>query len=127
MPLELTTRPWTRAEAMMFRDAATEFSSGVPRRKREQLEQVLRMGRSLGQLAWQAWWNGLSGEQQEVVVRATAKLPARCRLILVNGRIDDPWVAAAVGFVTPLLDLVELDHVLNDNETFEQEHDDAAA
>ena len=99
----LTTRPWTLCEAAAFEDAArtlrgakpeaseppepdaatgraAENLRGVPRRKREQLEDILRRGHVLSLVAWEAWWKRLRKCEQEAVKAASDALPDDWRL-----------------------------------------------
>lgn len=85
----LTTRPWTLAESEAFEKAAAVFESGapgdkkargVPRRKREQLEDILRRGHVLSLVAWEAWWAGLHPEERSAVKAMSNALPEDWRL-----------------------------------------------
>ena len=101
----LTTRPWTLSEAAAFERAAETFRGvrprkrkdsgseegesadhegvadcGVPRRKREQLEDILRRGHVLSLVAWEAWWKRLRKPEQCAVKRASKELPEAWRL-----------------------------------------------
>lgn len=65
----LTTRPWTSEQTAGLMAAVRLFAC-LPRRKREQLESILRRGRILSELGWEAWWKGL-GDGEEAVDPAT--------------------------------------------------------
>ena len=76
----LTTRPWTLYEATAFERAAETLRDGVPRRKREQLEDILRRGHVLSLVAWEAWWKRLRECEQKAVEAASNQLPEAWRL-----------------------------------------------
>ena len=138
----LTTRPWTLTETQAFEKAASVFTSGapsdekrrgVPRRKREQLEDILRRGHVLSLVAWEAWWAALH-PLERITIKSTseAALPESWRLPAPgcktragleapkwDGHFDlSPWIylgkdKAQDGeekhfYVTPLIDLLTL-------------------
>ena len=150
----LTTRPWTLSEAAAFERAA-ELLRGVPRRKREQLEDILRRGHVLSLVAWEAWWKRLRKCEQKAAEAASDALPDDWRLPCPKDDAEragceaarwgahlprSPWIdveangaqqqcngkqePATVGqggqnakrppryYVTPLLDLLALDHLM---------------
>ena len=75
----LTTRPWTLTEAMQFEQAAEmlrDRKTGLPRRKREQLDDILRRGHVLSLVAWEAWWKGLRDHERCAVRKASGALEA---------------------------------------------------
>jgi hypothetical protein len=114
--MHLTTRPWTITESQKCREAAKQLQR-IPRRKREQLETILRLGYQLSLLAWESWWNHLREREQKQI---------RC----VNNILGDPlsvpdidrspWRAferesdgkqVTFAYSTPFLDLLALQHV----------------
>lgn len=110
--MHLTTRPWTLSESDQF-VAAAQLLAYLPRRKREQIETIVRLGYSLSLLAWESWWKGLPKKQQGLFERANSALPATLRLCDPSkspwrnlGSTDSPY------WVTPLVDLLALQHVL---------------
>ena len=129
----LTSRPWTVRQSAAFEEAARAFEK-VPRRKREQMESILRRGLALSRLAWEDWWKGL----EPVSVNGTEKsgqaffrddfkpmLPQGWQLgddASDKTRLD-PWIELHENgdtggpgvFATPLLDLLELHDVLKDS------------
>ncbi len=119
----LTTRPWTLSQMEAFLAATQEFRK-LPRRKREQLDSVLRRGDVLWDLAWEAWWNGLR-DSERVALRDVAKLLAPSGLDLLAGdtvpagdpRAIRPWMSrreesGRLAHVTPFMDLLALDDIL---------------
>jgi len=116
----LTTRPWTHEEFSTFVEAAESFQC-VPRGKREQLEEILRMGGPLGDLAWLRWKNSLTKQQWELCRTTKDKLPVRFR---PNDLEKCGWCNA--GFpnrerYTPFLDILALQHVFGLEGSKEQE------
>ena len=126
----LTTRPWTQTQAECFEHAARLFrdkKEGVPRRKREQLDGILRRGRVLSLVAWEAWWKRLRDSERVTVQKTKKALESSWEAwCLPNTDEDDPWnhlevnpwvyVGEAEGgqgtrrhYVTPFLDLLALD------------------
>lgn len=125
--LLLTTRPWTAKDSGRFIDAARRLTrprDGIPRRKREQWESILRMGRKLGGLAFEAWWKGLTAGQRKAFDEACCEggcLPPRWQLGPGADKIPDPWKPLGESkssqvFATPLLDLLSLQDVLADSQ-----------
>ena len=137
----LTTRPWTLTETEAFEKAAAVFESGVPgdekprgvpRRKREQLEDILRRGHVLSLVAWEAWWAGLHPLERRAVKAMSAAFPEDWRLPAPgcktragldapkwDGLFDpSPWIYLGKDkdrdgeeknyYVTPLIDLLTL-------------------
>ena len=166
----LTTRPWTLSEAKAFESAAEKLRDGVPRRKREQLEDILRRGHVLSLVAWEAWWKRLRKPEQDAVKHASKELPESWQL--PNPREDPeragceaaqwgehlpltPWIDVEVNaarqqdngerkpatdaqagqaakrrlryYVTPLLDLLALDHLTASDEGRQNRDDDGTA
>ena len=126
----LTTRLGTLTETAAFEAAALRFRQDVPRRKREQLEDILRRGHVLSLMAFEAWWKGLRSHERKALAKASDKLPEPWRLPAPSeeragpeaaasaGRIDlSPWIAMGTHdnskryLVTPLLDLLALDNL----------------
>lgn len=131
----LTTRPWKQTEAEQFERAAGLFrdrKSGVPRRKREQLDDILRRGHVLSLVAWELWWSRLRDGERNTVERASAALGEAWRLPRPGekraGREAgqwihlpiSPWIHLGKGsqgaeerhyYVTPLLDFLALDNL----------------
>ena len=126
----LTTRPWTQTQAECFERAARLFrdkKEGVPRRKREQLDGILRRGRVLSLVAWEAWWKRLRDCEREAVRNTTKALKCSWETWCLPRSDDDgmwkqldvnPWfyvgeLAEGEGtrryYVTPFLDLLALD------------------
>lgn len=136
----LTTRPWTIVETGAMIVAATEFSR-VPRRKREQLEGILRRGYVPSLLAWEAWWKGLSSDEHEVMRAMRHNLPFALQSpdVRFAAQFDfEPWMhvtgdglpASPRYFRTPLLDLLVLQDVIrarrpDERETGAGEEDEA--
>lgn len=124
--LFLTTRPWTAKQCLELLDAAQLFRS-IPRRKREQLEEILRLGRSLSLLAWTSWRKGLRSEERAVLDEVGACLEhSGLRLRPAEGEwvrqfTYEPWlerlekVGDTTCHWTPLLDLLSLGDVLNES------------
>jgi GGDEF domain-containing protein len=115
--MALTTRPWTRTEydAMVV---AKEYFDQVPRRKQEQLEDILRRGRELSLLGWEDWWKGLRDQERQAVRDANEKLPAAWSSAPPAGEGWDvsigPWFQrreASRVYETAWLDLVALGDV----------------
>lgn len=117
----LSTRPWSSSETAKFVEAARELQR-IPRRKREQLESILRLGSELSELAWQSWRKGLTKcERERLDQKVNASLPEALRLPDVT---KSPWlgrhevsgirandIEIKDEFRTPLLDLLALQHV----------------
>lgn len=129
--MRLTTRPWTAPQSALFATAAQVLAGGVPRRKREQLEGILRRGLAPSRLAWEGWWKSLTPDEQTVVDKVRAHLEgAGCALESNAPASPDaaaspacpivpwwPWAQQADNvYVTPFLDLLSL------NDTLGQEH-----
>ena len=137
----LTTRPWTLAESEAFEKAAVVFESGapgdkkargVPRRKREQLEDILRRGHVLSLAAWEAWWAGLHPAERCAVKSMSKALPQYWSLPAPGCKVRagpeapkwrkhldlSPWIHLGPDkvqdgkekhyYVTPLIDLLTL-------------------
>jgi hypothetical protein len=122
--LVLTTRPWEANQCGPLIEAARFFRDAVPRRKREQLDAILRRGRSLSLLAWTAWLKGLRPiERESLRTLGTLLESAGLKLETGTGHWQDqftvgPWLAA-IGehagtkyYSTPFLDLLALSDVL---------------
>ena len=136
----LTTRPWTQTEGERFECAAGLFrdrENGVPRRKREQLDGILRRGHVLSLVAWEAWWNRLRDGEREAVTHASQALAEAWRL---PSPCEDragckarhwkhlplyPWIHLGTEgdgadakhyYVTPLLDFLALDNLAGSDE-----------
>ena len=136
----LTTRPWTQAEAEQFERAACMLrhqKEGIPRRKREQLDGILRRGHVLSLVAWEAWWNRLRDCERDAVKSASAALAEAWRL---PSPCEDragcearhwkhlplyPWIhlgkagdgaAEKHYYVTPFLDFLALDNLAGSGE-----------
>jgi hypothetical protein len=111
--MHLTTRPWTANEARRCSQAAVDLQS-VARRKREQLEIILRLGHKLSRLAWKSWWLGLSESERDVLREVNEQVgePLNCPNLTT-----DPWrefgnEEGERTRTTPWLDLLALQHVL---------------
>lgn len=109
----LTTKPWTIEETEKFLKAA-ELLAYLPRRKREQIESIVRLGRMPSLLAWESWWKSLQpGEQHWFETHVNSALPDSLRL---PAPTKDPWHNLGSPdqprWVTPLVDLLALQHVL---------------
>lgn len=114
----LTTRPWAVGVYKHFTDAAQEFEK-ISRRKREQLDDILRRGRPLSVLAWHTWWDGLTqgererlGKAQDAIAKAGVKLPP-AGPAWKNGAPFEPWAFLSRDgersvYWTPWLDLMGL-------------------
>lgn len=134
----LTTRPWSRGDTEDMIEAARLFQK-VPRRKREQLETILRLGNELSDLAWKSWWDGL-GDHRDTVNGVNTKIPAALQLPLNGKEVAGPWREVKPGpkialngvkietvRTTPLLDLLSLQHAFGweGKDTSEGAQDDA--
>lgn len=130
--LLLTTRPWTIEQVKQFIEAKRKFDE-LARRKRQQLEDVLRRGYTLSLLAWEGWWKSLTAEERTAMreVRALLK-SAGCDLPKPSGREWDvaflPWERVKPGempamYRTPWLDLLALDDVLRGDNQSESRDD----
>lgn len=117
----LTSRPWTVAQTEKFIKAA-QLLHLIPRRKREQLETILRLGYQLSKLAWKSWWDGLQThedkDQQKIMLAMNEALPEVWQLTAIK---ESPWRELTDGtstetatkvYATPLIDLLALQHVL---------------
>jgi hypothetical protein len=111
----LTTRPWTHDEVHAFGEAAVEFHQ-IPRRKREQLEEILRLGKTLGDLAWKSWSDGLEIKERKTVENIVSYLG-----VWKPDVKRSPWVDLCIMekngervsvYGTPFIDLLALQHVL---------------
>ena len=120
----LTTRPWTVSQTEAFQKALEHFRT-VPRRKREQLDEILRHTRLRSLLYWEGWTKRLLREERDAMaeVRSTLRsgagidLPAPMGDEWASGVVDFmPWIKRTNEgrpvFVTPLLDLLSLDDVM---------------
>lgn len=116
----LTTTPWSFEALTAMQAAAREFKR-VARRKREQLDDILRRGRTLSLLAWQAWWDGLTKAEQGALETAAERLTeAGIRLPPMppewrsgSGAPFDPWArlgdaGGRAVYWTPWLDLLAI-------------------
>jgi hypothetical protein len=105
--VRLTSRPWTIEEARCMQQAAREFRQ-VARRKREQLDEILRRGIKLSRLGWQSWWQGLNeGEKRLVKDDVAEKLPPRLQPPNDSSR-PGVWREAGADILTPYIDLAIL-------------------
>ena len=114
-PIEakLTSLPWTASETQLCMRAADLLGrppgsdGGLARRKREQIDSILRYGDTLTDLAWTSWWNGLGDGERKAVVQARDMLPDRVR---PSGDPVAPWIAEEGDPVrtTPFVDLLTL-------------------
>ena len=143
----LTTRPWTHTETEEF-ECAANLMMPVPRRKREQLDDILRRGHVMSLVAWEAWWNGLR-ECERCALRQTSaslsetwRLPdLRCDADVARAGCEapkwrkhlpmSPWIHVGSEtkgekttqyYITPLLDLIAMDSLaeLDDERTSEK-------
>jgi len=113
----LTTRPWTLSETSAFMVAAGAWRKGIGRRKREQVEDILRRGSVLSQLAWKAWLQKLQRNEPTDLKGIVDLVPTAMKTGVVNA---GPWreipkqAAWSSGrwFETPFLDLLALSDVL---------------
>ena len=138
----LTTRPWTLSETKCFEEAAAAFAK-VPRRKREQLEDILRRGHVLSLAAWEIWWLGLRNCERQAVRCVSRKLPEPWRLPEPaceeraghdaenwRERFDlSPWIFRGTVdktkyFATPFIDLLAL-HDLKTGVSYRSSDDSA--
>jgi hypothetical protein len=107
----LTTRPWTASEAEACTEAARRLHH-LPRRKREHLETLLRLGYPLSLLAWESWWANLGTGERDLFRSVNEALPPTLRLDRPDA---DPWlperrVGEETVRMSPLLDLLALQH-----------------
>lgn len=114
----LTSRPWTLVQAEQFRAAGEALHTSIPRRKLEQLEEILRLGHTLSCLAWEGWWKGLPSPERGGLEGALKKLPEEWRPAAGQGTAaGDPWLpvgeGSGAGLATPLLDLLSLADVFS--------------
>lgn len=121
--LLLTSRPWAVGDADRMIAAATRFRGGVARRKREQLESILRRGLRPGRLAFEGWWKGLGPRERQTLREVMDDLPTWLRLdplrAVGDEELPDPWKRLDQEdevFVTPFLDLLSLEGVLSTDE-----------
>lgn len=139
----LTSRPWTITQCRAYLRAASTFNYGisadqldgqvlnppVPRRKREQIESILRRGGALTLLGWEAWLKSLTAEEIKtlgVAVDALERVGRTLGAMPSESGITDkktPWFASpgVAQPTTPFLDLLELANVLGTSEG--AEHD----
>ena len=130
----LTTRPWTHTETEEFEYSAN-LMMRVPRRKREQLDDILRRGHVVSLVAWEAWWNGLRECERRALRQTSASLSATWRLPDLHCDADvvragcearkwrkylcmSPWIhvgsetkgdkTTTQYYITPLLDLIAM-------------------
>ncbi len=110
--IELTSLPWTLAQSGQMRAAAREFRR-LARRKREQLDGILRRGEQLSTLGWDAWWVSLEAREREVLRDLNQKHLQVAGFELPTGPCGQmrPWIEKG-GKFTPLLDLLRLIDVL---------------
>jgi len=118
--LHLTTRPWTLADMEKHKEGSVALVN-VPRRKREQLETVLRLGLEESRLAWQGWWKSLTRKEQAFVEGAFkalgwvegGSLPWRRRAADAETVNRAGYEAnLPVEWETPLLDLLVVEQIL---------------
>ncbi len=108
----LTTRPWTLSQTTQALAAVKVFNR-IARRKREQLEQVLRDGLEVSLLGWEGWWKSLTpGERQAMneTRDALASLITLDSWAYKNDVPFSPWRSnqSQPNFDTPFLDLLAL-------------------
>jgi hypothetical protein len=90
-----------------MQQAAREFRK-VARRKREQLDEILRRGIKLSRLGWQSWWQGLTDEEMSLVKDDVAeKLPPRLQPPNDSSR-PGAWRETGKDILTPYIDLAVL-------------------
>lgn len=147
--LLLTTRPWAAESTLHFIRAAKKLR-GVARRKRELLEEILRLGYEFSLIAWERWWKTLTKSERDLLedIRHDVKR-AGVRLLDADPRSDtvfQPWAVLEANpsagealpeatamvsvSVTPFLDLLSLDDMLTlqkDGPTDEHEAEAVAA
>jgi len=116
--LLLSSKPWPVTQIASFKTAAAHLQK-IPRRKREQLETILRLGYRPSLLAWESWWKGLDIKHQEIFYDLNQALPESWQLPQKKGTVGiEPWKELGTTaenqsvYVTPLLDLLALQHVL---------------
>jgi hypothetical protein len=121
----LTSRPWTISQCRTHLQAAGMFNNGfavsekktlVPRRKREQLEGILRRGGALADLGWEAWLKGLTADELQTV-HAVAREVGKAGLSLTDAAEETAvknWQLRCfhstdpLTRTTPFLDLLDL-------------------
>jgi len=112
----LTTRPWTLTQTQAALDATKQFNR-VARRKREQLEPILRSGLAVSCLQWEGWWKSLAKPERDVMVglyKTLKPLVTLDRPATTQEGLEDfywPWTPPMNGgerFTTPFLDLLAL-------------------
>ncbi len=111
----LTTRPWTISETARFIEAAARWAQDLGRRKGEQVEDILRRGSVLSDLAWRSWFQQLQHDEPADLESLAALLPIKPDAVatspwrLIASQPDWP---AGRWFETPFLDLLALTDVL---------------
>ncbi len=93
--LRLTSRPWTCGETKTFQEQAKAFQC-IARRKREQLDEILRRGLKLSRLGWQNWWQELTDDERKIVEQVTKNLPQRVQPVTIAHPNFNPWRATKV-------------------------------
>ena len=113
----LTSRPWTVTECQAYLGAAKDLKK-VPRRKREQLEKILRLGLKLSMIACEGWWASLRRDEQKLL--EGLELPVEGEALGEPGwsaAFCPWWVSPTEGgaheYRTPYLDLLALLDVLS--------------
>ncbi len=86
----LITRPWTRAEFSQILEVAKSLHE-IPRRKRHQLNTILRYGAELSNLAFTRWRRSLLAPELKVLKRALEALPDRLRPYPLEKGAYSPW------------------------------------
>jgi len=115
----LTTRPWSVSETEACVKAARALQK-IARRKREQLESILRRGERLSELAWESWRKTLTATEGATLDAVNTALKS----LRVENIASSPWLPGkpVTGLrvngqnieqerATPLLDLLSLQHV----------------
>ena len=122
----LTTRPWTLSECTKFLEASESFSrkagSSVARRKREQLQEILRRGAVLSSLAWESWLKSLKAGERDTLA-ATLSLIESKTITRSEVERGEPWFDGPDGKTTRWLDLLSLDDVLATSDDESEEED----
>jgi hypothetical protein len=121
----LTTRPWTVEQTVAMRCAAKSLDV-IARRKREQLDMILRLGDRLSSLAWEGWYKRLTGVERMALAQLAAELPDGFRLPQIE---HSPWIEGFRGHkrATALLDLLGLTRLDRPGREREEDAADAAA
>ncbi len=120
----LTTRPWTVSETAAAITATREFEH-IARRKREQLEPILRLGLEVSRLRWEGWFKSLERKERAHLATVRELLKPIIELESPLGEQPEvdfwPW-SQSTGtdrdhwFTTPFLDLLALSDPLDSPE-----------